>query len=52
MYNTVWCIIQEPNEIYEITLHTKRSFPLRISSVNATKSAGTCGFGHIYCRYP
>ena len=26
------------------TLH----FPLRISSVNVTKSAGNCGFGHIY----
>ena len=28
----------------------KSSFPLRISSVNVTKSAGICGFGHIYCR--
>ena len=25
----------------------KISFPLRISSVNMTKSAGNCGFGHI-----
>ena len=24
------------------------SFPLRISSVNVTKSAASCGFGHIY----
>ena len=24
------------------------SFPLRISSVNVTKSAVSCGFGHIY----
>ena len=31
-----------------IALHKKRSFPLRISSVNVTKSAGKCGFGHIY----
>ena len=23
-------------------------FPLRTSPVNVTKSAGTCGFGHIY----
>ena len=23
------------------------SFPLRVSSVNVTKSAGNCGFGHI-----
>ena len=29
-------------------LHKKISFPLRISSVNVTKSAGNCGFGHIY----
>ena len=26
----------------------KRSFPLRISSVNVTKSAENCKFGHIY----
>ena len=26
----------------------KRSFPLRISSVNVTKSAVSCGFSHIY----
>ena len=30
------------------SLHEKRSFPLRISSVNVTKSARNCGFGHIY----
>ena len=36
----------------ENTLHKKWSFPLRISSVNVTKSAGTCGFGHIYWRNP
>ena len=28
----------------------KRSFLLRISSVNVTKSAVSCGFGHIYWR--
>ena len=28
-------------------LHKNWSFPLRISSVNATKSAGNCGFGQI-----
>ena len=27
--------------------HKKWSFPLRISSVNVTKSAENCGFGHI-----
>ena len=32
------------------TLHKKRSFLLRISLVNVTKSAGKCGFGHIYWR--
>ena len=31
-----------------ISLHKKPRFPLRISSVNVTKSAGNCGFGHIY----
>ena len=30
------------------TLHKKWSFPLNISSVNVTKSAGNYGFGHIY----
>ena len=30
------------------SLHEKWSFPLRISSVNVTKSAGFCGFSHIY----
>ena len=28
-----------------ITLHKKWSFPLRISSVNVTKTTGNCGFG-------
>ena len=30
----------------------KWSFPLKISSVNVTKSDGHCGFGHIYWRNP
>ena len=30
------------------SLHKKLSLPLRISSVNVTKFAGNCGFGHIY----
>ena len=30
------------------TRHKKCSFPLRISSVNVTNSAVSCGFGHIY----
>ena len=33
-------------------LHKKWSFPLKISSVNVTKYAVTCGFGHIYWRNP
>ena len=32
--------------------HKKWSFPLRISSVNVTKSAGNCGLGHTYGRNP
>ena len=35
-----------------LTLHKKWSFPLRIPSVNVTKFAGNCRFGHIYCRNP
>ena len=31
-----------------VTLHKKWSFPLRIFSVNVTKSAGNYGYGHIY----
>ena len=30
----------------------KWSFPWRCSSVNATKSAGNCGCGHIYWKNP
>ena len=33
---------------YAISLHKKWSFPLRISLVNVNKSAGNCGFVHIY----
>ena len=35
-----------------LTVTAQKSFPLRISSVNVTKSAGNCGFGHIYQRNP
>ena len=35
-----------------ITMHKKWSFPLSISSVNVTKSAVSCKFGHIYWRNP
>ena len=34
------------------TLQKKWSFTVRISSVNVTKSAGNCGFGHICWRNP
>ena len=33
-------------------MHKKWKFPLRISSVNMTKSAVSCGFSHIYWRNP
>ena len=33
--------------IIEVTCTAQKSFPLRFSSVNMTKSAGNCGFGHI-----
>ena len=33
-------------------LHKKWSFKLRISSVNVTKYAGNCWFGHIYWINP
>ena len=38
--------------LLHLTLHKKWSFLLRISSVNVTKSADFCGFGHIYWRNP
>ena len=38
--------------IQDLSLHKKWSFPLRISSVNVTKSAVSCGFGQIYWRNP
>ena len=36
----------------QMSLNKKWSFPLSISSVNVTKSAVSCGFGHIYWRNP
>ena len=36
----------------ERPLHKNWRFSLRISSVNVTKSAVSCGFGHIYWRNP
>ena len=36
--------------LWQLSLHKKWSFPLRISSVSVTKSAVSCGFGHIWWR--
>ena len=30
----------------------KMKFSIRVSSVNATKSADSCGFGHTYWKNP
>ena len=38
--------------LVHFALHEKWSFPLRISPVDVTKSAGNCGFGYIYWRNP
>ena len=38
--------------LLDFTLHKKWSFSLRISSVNVTKFAVSCGFGHVYWRNP
>ena len=35
-----------------MSLHKKWSFPLKISSVNVTRSAVSDGYGHIYWRNP
>ena len=41
----------EGNSYYvSVTLFKKWRFPLKISSINVTKSAVTWGFGHIYWR--
>ena len=38
--------------VLQLSLHKKWSFPLRISSLNVTKSAVSSVFGHIYWRNP
>ena len=44
------CAILAYSEPETYSMHKKWSFPLMISSVNVTKSARNCGFGHIYWR--
>ena len=44
---TKWIIIEQLLSQGKFTLH-KKCFLLRISLVNVTKSAVSCGFGHIY----
>ena len=38
--------------LFSSTLHKNWSFPLRLSSVNVTKSVANCGLGYIYWRNP
>ena len=45
-----WSAITKTDEEILLILHKKWSFPLRISSVNVTKSTVSCGFGHVYWR--
>ena len=45
-------ILTKSSDLSRQVLHKKWSFPLRISSVNVTISAGNCGFCHIYWRNP
>ena len=45
-------LIRKIKQKTKYPLHKKRSFPLRVSSVNVTKSTVFCGFGHIYWRNP
>ena len=51
-YFSAFCVIMFVEYFLRFTLHKKWIFPLRISSVNVTKSTGNCGFGHIFWRYP
>ena len=51
-YETQFTKLQTFIHKFSKTLHKKWSFLLRISSVNETKFAVSCGFGHIYWRNP
>ena len=50
-YVNVWFILRNVVPDMDMSLHKKWSFPLRISSVNATKSAVSCGFCHNYMLF-
>ena len=43
----VYCPENDPDQPLQYTAQ-KTNFPLRIFSVNVTKSGGNCGFDHIY----
>ena len=47
-----YCCMSPLKSAQKYPLHKKWSFLLRISSLNATKSTGNCGFCHIYWRNP
>ena len=50
---SVWLfILLLPLEVGQSSLHKKWSFPLKVSSVNVTKSTGNCGLAGIYWRNP
>ena len=50
--SAMWAYLFQPSHLIRLSLHKKWSFPLRISSVNVTKCAVSCGMGHIYWRNP
>ena len=53
VWTTYWVIFSwNIRKLVPLPLHKKWSFPLRISSVNATKSVVSCGFCHSYWRNP
>ena len=40
--------LETDQKVFITNTAQKKSFPLKISSVHVNKSAGNCGFGHIY----
>ena len=47
-YMIIWGTGKQREQNSEQTLHKKWTFPYRISGINMTNSAVSCGFGHIY----